>query len=223
MSWSLQDVQNAIAVEVDQSATAPTSGGTDWNIRLNLINRVLIDWSNSYDWRSLKDIHYGNVTASSFVTYSLPVRFKKMDGYPKIADGQNTYEFPVVDVSQNRRYVSTDKYVNILEGTTPEMIIHSDVLTSGASVEFTYFKSVATVSSASDLVECPDPTYVVQRTLYYIYKGREDGRFPEAKVEADRILARMLENENTLGMSSVDRNVSVGSEPYKNWRVGREG
>jgi hypothetical protein len=102
------------------------------------------------------------------------------------------------------------------------MYIHAGTLASGASVQFTYYSSPATVSSASDLIPLPDPTYVVQRSLYYLLKSREDGRFPEAKTESDRILARMIEHENTLGQAATDNRVSVFPETYKTWRVGRD-
>jgi len=218
---SLQDIQNWIASEVDQSATAPTYGGTDWNIRNNFINRSLIDWSESYDWECMKKVFNGLVsTDSANASYALPADFRKIDGFPQItSDGVNTYSYPVIDATNNHRTLSSDRFVNILGNKV--MFIH-DTLVSGASVQFTYYASPATLSSASDLIPLPDPTYLVQRSLYYLLKSREDGRFPEAKVEADRILARMIENENTLGQSSVDRRVSVGSEDYKTWRIGRD-
>ncbi len=222
MSWSLQDCQNAISSEIDQSATAPTSGGVDWNIRTNFINRSLIDWSLSYDWECMKKVFNGLVsTSTGNASYALPTDFKKLDGYPKIvSDGSTTYDFIMVDPSNNHRYVDSDKYVNILQNKV--MYIHAGTLASGASVQFTYYASHATLSGVSDLVEMPDPTFLVQRSLYYLLKSREDGRFPEAKTESDRILARMIENENTLGQASADRRVSVGSEDYKSWRVGRD-
>ena len=224
MSWSLSDIQAQIASEVDQSSTAPNEGGTDWNIRLNFINRSLIDWSESYDWECMKKVFNGLVsTSSGNASYALPSDFRKLDGYPQItSDGVNTYSFGVIDATNNHRAVSSDRFVNILgNGTNKVMYVH-DSLVSGASVQFTYYSSPASLASAANEVVMPDPTYLVQRSLYYLLKSREDGRFPEAKTEADRILARMIENENTLGRSSADRRVSVGSENYKTWRVGRD-
>jgi len=226
MAWTLQDCQNLIASEVDQSATAPTVGGTDWSIRSNFINRALIDWSESYDWECMKKVFNGLVsTSSGNASYALPADFRKLDGYPQIvADGSNTYAFPQVDPSHNNRYTSSDYFVNILGNKNSGMVmyVHACTLASGASVQFTYYASPATLSAVSDIAVVPDPTFLVQRALYYLLKSREDGRFPEAKTESDRILARMIENENTLGMASADRRVSVGSEDFKTWRIGRD-
>ena len=225
MSWSLLDIQNQIANEMDQSATAPTQGGTDWNIRLNVINRSNLDWAISNEWNCLKKVHDGLVsTSTGNASYALPTDFSKIDGYPRIVwDGTTLNEFPVVDPSRNTQYVDSDKFVNIFDNANNKvMFIHSSTLASGASVQFTYWASPQSLASASNLVECPDPTFLVQRSLYYLYKGREDGRFPEAKVESDRILARMIENENSVGLANVNRSIPNWMEDKYSFRIGRD-
>ncbi len=223
MSWTVLDAQNQIASEMDQSATAPTQGGADWNIRMNALNRALIDWAGSNEWDCLKKVYNAKVsTSTGNASLALPGDFSKIDGYPKITwDGITTNEFPVVDPSKNSIYVESDKFVNIL-GNNEVMYIHASTLSSGASVQFTYYSSPNSLASANDLLKIPDPTYLVQRGLYYLYKGREDARFPEAKVEADRILARMIENENSRGIANVDRSVSNWLEDKHSFRVGRD-
>lgn len=227
MAWSLLDLQNQIASEIDQSATAPTQGGTDWNIRLNALNRSLKDWAESYDWRALLKVHNGLVsTSAGNASYALPSNFRKLDGFPLITwDGTNTEEFTPIDATKNSQYLDTDKYVNILGNDRDNKVlyVHGGTLASGASVQFTYWATPASLASATNLTECPDPTYLVQRSLYYLYKGREDGRFPEAKVEADRILARMIENENTLGQAHSDNSVHNYNTTRFGFKIGRDG
>lgn len=224
MSYTLLDAQTAIASEMDQSPTAPTDGGTDWNIRKNALNRALIDFKQSREWESLKVLHNGLIsTSTGNATYVLPSNFDKLDSKPLITwDGSTTDEFPAVDPSNNHLYLDTDKFVNVFTYPAGKALyIHSSLI-SGASVQFTYYKSPQSLASATDVVECPDPTYIVQRALYLIYKGREDGRFPEAKVEADKILARMMENETSLGVAYVDRSIS-GQLERKGFVIGRDG
>ena|SRR3990167_1662599 len=227
MPWSVNDIQLSLANELDQSSTAPAVTATDWVVRLNAINRSLRDWAESYDWDDLKKIYNARIsTSTGNASLALPNDFKKMDGYPKIvSDGSTAYEFPQVDPSKNRRYTDSDKYVNILgnESDGHVMYISANTLASGASVQFTYYAYPASLSTTTSIPQIPDATYLVQRTLYYMLKSKEDGRFPEAKVEADRILARMIENQNTRGLGHADRRVSVGPEPYYNWRVGKDG
>jgi hypothetical protein len=224
MSWSVNELQKQIAIELDQSDSAATEGGTDWNIRLQTLNRAVIDWANTYDWKALHKTHFGLIsTSTGNASYALPSDFRRPDGFPKVGE----FEYSIVGISKNRRYTDTDYYVNILgnEKDTKVMYIHSGngTLASGASVSFTYWSWPASLASANDFSEIPDPSYLVQRSLYYLYKAREDGRFPEARVEADKIMARMIENEGALGLAEVDRRVSVGGEKFPNFRLGRDG
>lgn len=224
MSWSVLDIQTQIAIEIDQSSTAPTQGGTDWNIRLTAINRANLDWPNAYDWRVLHKPFNGIIsTSTGNASLALPGTFKKLDSKPLITwDGSNTAEFPIIDISRNSLYLDSDKYVNELgndrDGRT--LYIHS-TLVSGASIQFNFWASPVSLASATDITECPDPTYLVQRSLYYLYKGREDGRFPEAKVESEKILARMIENENTLGVGHDDNRVHNYNQD-RGFRIGRD-
>lgn len=221
MAWSTLDLQNQIASEIDQSPTAPTEGGTDWNIRLNALNRSLLDWAETYDWTVLKKVFNGLISTSiGNASIALPSDFKKLDGFPVIAGEP----FTPVDITKNSQYSSVDKIVNVLgnyrDGQV--MVALGASLSSGASVQFNYWKSPQTLSAAANITECPDPTFLVQRSLYYLYKGREDGRFPEAKVESDRILARMLENENTLGQGHDDNRIHNWNESRYGFRIGRD-
>lgn len=224
MSWSLYEIQKQVASEVDQSDSPPVEGTSDWNTRLSAINRSMIDWANSNEWEALKVVHNGLVSVSGGASYVLPTDFAKLESLPRIvSDGVGAYEFPAVNPSKNNLYNDTDKYVNILgnDRDTKVMYIHAPTLASGASVQFVYWKSPQSLASASQVTEIPDPTYLVQRALYYIYKGAEDGRFPEAKVESDKILARMIENENSQGLAYVDRNIP-NQLNQRNFVIGRD-
>lgn len=226
MGWTVQDVQNQIASEIDQSDTAPVEGSTDWKIRLNAMNRSIYDWEESNDWDALKVVHNGIVsTSTGNASYALPANFDKMDSFPRIVwNGSTMNEFPVVDLSKNTIYTDNDLFVNIFDNIRDRktMYIHSPVLVSGASVQFVYWKSHTSLASASDTILLTDPTYIVQRSLYYIYKGREDARFPEAKVESEKILARMIENENSRGLAYQDRKISNELEDKYKFRIGRD-
>lgn len=226
MSWSLQEFQQQLALELDRSATAPDTSSTDWSVRTNALNRAQVDWQETYEWGVLLQVHNGIIsTSTGNASYVLPTNFKKFDGLPKIvSDGVTAYDFPVVPLSKNRRYVDSDKYVNLIaNATTNVMYIHSSQLVSGASVQFSFYQSAPSLATTTSVSLCPDPMFVLQRALYYIYRSREDARFPEAKVESDKVLARMVENESSLGRAYTDRNVSVGSEMHPGWRIGRDG
>jgi hypothetical protein len=190
------------------------------------INRALFDWAETYDWNALKKVHNGLIsTASANASYALPADFRKLDGHPMIAaDGSNVFEFTAIDPSRRNDYSATDYWVLVLgnQRDTQTMYINSPVLVSGASVSFTYYASPVSLATGGSVTECPDPSYIVQRSLYYLYKAREDGRFPEAKVESERILARMIENETSLGLAYADRQVSNWLATRHHFRIGRD-
>lgn len=222
MAWNLNDIQTQISSETDGNATI-SSSSTDWANRLVPINRALFDWAETYDWRSLVKVHNGIIsTSTGNASYSLPADFKKMEGFPKVSADTSDNNLVIVDPGRNYQFNDGDKYVNILgnDYSGKTMFIHAGTLASGTSVQFTYWAFPLSLSSVGQVTECPDPTYIVQKALYYIYKSREDGRFPEAKAEADRIMSRMIENENTLGFGYADRQVS--SSTMSSFRIGRD-
>lgn len=223
MAWTLYDIQKAIAYEVDGNASISPSS-RDWGERLVPINRALIDWSEAYDWSQLKKVHNGLIsTASANASYAMPSDLRRLDGYPTITwDGRTTDNFKIVDPANNYQYGINDLYVNLLgsDSSGYVMYINAPGLVSGASVQFTYWAQPSSLTTQTQTTECPDPSFVSQKAMYYIYKQREDPRFPEAKSEADRILARMVENEATKGTGYVDRRVN--SSPLANFRIGRD-
>jgi hypothetical protein len=222
MTWTLSSLEQQLALELDQSASAPTEGGADWNVRMGLINRSQQDWAETYGWSVLKKQFNGVIsTSTGNASYSLPADFRKPDGFPKVAGD----EYAIVDISSQSQYLDSDKYVNFLGNDRDGrvMYIHGGTLSSGASVQFTYFASPASLSTGTHQTACPDPSFLVQRTLYYWYKAREDGRFLEAKQEADRILARLLENENTPGRADIANRVPTWEESRYSFRIGRDG
>lgn len=224
MAQTLYDIQNQIAYEVDGNASISPSS-SDWGERLVPINRALNDWAETYDWSQLKKVHNGLIsTASANASYVLPSDFRRADGYARITwDGATTDEFSIVDPSTNYQYSNGDKFVNILGNNSSGyvMYIHSEGLVSGASVQMTYWSTPTSLTTQTQSTECPDPSYIVQKSLYYLYKQREDARFPEAKAEADRIMARMIEAENSAGIGFADKRVN--SSPLSAFRIGRDG
>ncbi len=220
---TLDDLQQQLAIELDLSDVSPAVTTTDWKIRKTAINRALIDWAESNDWRALLKTHNGKVTVAGNATYPLPSNFRKIDGLPRItADGVNIIDFYVDTPSRDHRYGDSDNVVYIMgnDRDAKNMFIHTPSLVANATVSFTYFAAPTSLATTTDKTECPDPTFLLERALYYIYKGREDGRFLEAKFEADRILSRLIENEASLGIAELDRGARVGGEKFYGFRIG---
>jgi len=227
MSWTLDEIQAQIASIIDQTATAPSATSDDYALRRTLVNRALVDYGETYDWphllREFNSINIGN-TVNSLTTIALPTDFRKLASYPNITwDGTNTSQFSQVDLTKVGQYSSEDKYLYILKsGPTYTAVIHSPTLASGASIYLSYYASPGSLASPTSATVCPDPTYLVQKALYYLYQATEDSRLSEADGKAEMILQRMLENEVVRGEAYADGRVKNWQETSWNFRIGRD-
>lgn len=224
MGWSQAEIQIAIAVEIDQSSSAPAVNSDDYAVRRTLINRSLIDWAEATDWDILfAEINSRTSVGSSLATITMPTDFRKLASYPKITvDGTNTYEYPEIDPATKGQYLDSDRYVFFLKsGATVNMILNPPSIISGASLYIPYYRSPGSLASPVDITIIPDDTFLVQKSLYYLYKATEDARFVDAGQQADLILQRLLEQETARGRAWQEDRTKTWLETKFNFRIGR--
>lgn len=224
MSWSLQQIEDGIASEIDQSSTSPADTTDDWAVRRTFVNRSLVDWAETNDWQILfTELSSRTSVGSSLATISMPTDFRKPAGFVKITrDGTETHEYAEIDPATKGQYLANDRYVYFLRsGPTVNMIINPPSIVSGASIYIPYQRSPGSLASPVSVTVIPDDTYLVQKTLYYLYKATEDARFVEADQQADLILQRLLESENTPSPASQSDRAKTWLETKHNFRVGR--
>lgn len=224
MSWSLAEIQTAIAVEIDQSSSAPAITSDDYAVRRTLINRSLKDWTETTDWDILfAELNSRTSVGSSLVTIAMPTDYRKLAGFPRITvDGTNTYEYPEIDPATKGQYLPNDRYIYFLKsGATINMILNPPSIVSGASLYIPYYRGAGSLASPVDIAIIPDDTFLVQRTLYYLYKATEDARFVDAGQQADLILQRLLENETAHGRAWQEDRSKTWLETKFNFRIGR--
>lgn len=217
MAVDLQAIQDQISSEVDQDPTA-TAGSTDWNLRLVYINWAQRDFSETYDWRALlKEVNTLTSQSTGNATVTLPWDFRKLNGYPRITyDGSTTEEFPEINLEKKYRYLDTDRYIYTLGNPRDGYsFIVNGTLASGASINYNYYAVLPSLASPTNVSMCPDPQYLVQKSLFYLYRARSDPRFQEAGARADQILARLLENENTRSYAFNDTVPITPKTPFR--------
>lgn len=227
MATNVTELQNRIASIVDQSPTAPTAGGDDWDLRLKYLNIAQGEWAESYPWQVLYK-EFNSLTSQSTATISLPSDFRKLSSFPKITvDGTNTYEFPEIRPQEKEQYSGSDRYCYILGNPSDNYSLYvgagtsSGQLSSGASVYIPYLAAPASLSSPTDVSMCPDPEFLIQRGIAFLWESREDARFPQAKADANKILARLLELESTHTDAAVYGSVRAIEETRANFKWGR--
>jgi len=223
MSVNVTELEKRINAVVAQDPDAPTDAGDDWNLYLKYLNMSQQEWQEAYAWPSLyKEVNTLTSQSTGLASVSLPSDFRRLDGYLNIADGIDTCEYPQIDPQKRTQYGDSDKYFYILGYPGAyTMVVNPASHGSGASISYSYWANAGTLASPADVSMCPDPSYLVQRSVAYLWEARDDGRFPQAKAEAEKILQRMLEFEVTKG-HSYDDGVQTVEESKWGFRLGRD-
>lgn len=219
MSIDVTELQKRINSIISQDADAPTAGGDDWNLNLMYLNMSQNEWAEAYGWPTLyKEVNTMTSQATGNVTLSLPSDYRKLDGFLKINEGTD-FEYPLIDPTSRSQYAATDKYCYLLGYPGNYSLVINPMPGSGASILYSYWASPASLASPTNVSLCPDPAYLVQRSIAYLWESRDDGRFPQAKAESEKILSRMLEFEVTKGHSYDN---TIKTEEFKSgFRIGR--
>ena len=226
MADTLNNVISKISAIVSQE-TSVTDTSDEYSLWKSYVNMAQKEWSETYDWQVLYK-EYNTLTttegtSAQSATISLPADFRKLAGFPRIVHSSETDdEYAQIDPQKKTMMASDSHYCFILNSSGSNyLIVSPGTLMSGASVYVPYWRSPASLVSPADTVDCPNPDYLVQRVIAMIWESREDARFPQAKVEAEKILSRLLENENTQGYA-YDQRITTPEQRNYNFRIGRD-
>jgi len=229
MADTLQTLQEKISSLVDQSITAPSVGTSEWNVRKTFINRSIKEWADAYEWESLRTLMSFNASGMSGATVPLPATFKKMAAKPLVyafsgetasEDGEEWDEIMPDEVGE---HVASHEHYYILgdAGNGFNMIWNPGTLASGASIVLNYYKNPTELSAATDVTECPNPEFLIDRAIAMIFEARTDARFQEMETKAREKLLQMIDNENSKS-KAYDNKVKTPEERTYHFRFGRD-
>lgn len=227
MPISVDEVQGRIAAVLDQDQNTANISSADYSLRLSYLNMAQREWAESADWDVLyREYNTRTSTSTGNASVAMLGDFRKLASFPKITyDGSTTELFEEIRPQEKGQKADTDRYVMMLANAsqgTFTMFVNAGTLASGASIMAPYYTSPASLASPVDVSRIPNPEYLVQRTLAYVWESRGDERFPQAKLEADKILQRMLEFESTKGEGFYNV-VKTQEETRYDFRWGRDG
>lgn len=211
MQKTLEQILQDVGALVDQDITTPT--GSDLTTRRNYSNLALEEWANAYQWKQLRNILPLSYTVSG-ASIGLPANYKKLMSvvYDKSKDSDNTY--PEIPPQARHEYGPTDKYVYVIgDDITGRSLQINPVPTSSFSgiVDIQIFPSA--MSGLSDICGCPHPEFVVKRVGSYVLEARSDPRFPLMKADADKLLLRMIEEEDAPSLAMKNQIRGYNSRP----------
>lgn len=225
LNVSLNDVQSKVAAILDQNESTSAISAADYSLRREYINMAQREWAETYDWRSLyRESNLRVSTSTGNASVAMPTDFRKLAQMPRITyDGATTEFFPEIRPQEKHMYSDTDLYIYLLgdQNAGFTMFVNAGTLSSGASILLPYYRSPASLVSPTNIAMCPNPEYLVQRTLAYVWESQVDERCPQAKFEADKILRQMLEYEQVYGESYDDRVVTTERKNFSNFRWGK--
>lgn len=203
MQKTLQGILNDIGAYVDQDTSLPT--GVELTTRVNFVNQSLQEWAETYQWKQLR-VSTTIPFAFSGTSSALPTNFKKLMAVP--TDVSQTTDNTYMQVSPQERLslASTTKYSYIVGDDARGFSLNlSHPMASGASIVYDYQSFPSSLATLADISVCPQPNYLVKRTIAYVLEARSDTRFPQVKADADIILQKMVEEENAPSAAQVNR------------------
>lgn len=215
---TLEEILQRIGSYVDQDASTPSD--SDLAIRQNFVNFAYEEWAVAYDWEELKEDYNFTISNASQVSLSLPTNFMKFQQPIVLHNSGVNYEYKQIDGRDLPKYNETD-YVYYVEGNRQAgyTAIVPMGFASGASVTTRIQVFPSSLATLTHIPAMNNPNYLVQRGIAFVLEGRGDSRFPVAKADADRILANMIEHQNSLksGTGMKIRN----SYSLQGFRIGR--
>lgn len=225
--FTVSQLMQQIASTVNQEATSPTVASSEWNLWLEFMNRAYEEWVNSNDWEETKKWYFPAVVGASNATISLPTDYRKLAGEPILYDGSITtgVAYPEVRSEQKGMYAEDDKYIYITGNPSAgySMVFNPATLASGVSLAIMYYSNPTSLSTTTNYPLTPDPVFLVDRTIAYVFEARSDPRFQIEEQKARDRLTQMIENADAAKYSSyAGPSYVISTERKQGFRFGRD-
>lgn len=229
MRLTVDQIMKRIASTVNQEAVTPQTGGTEWALWLEFINRGLDEWASAADWEVTRKYYYP--TAVSGATVVLPLDFKNLAGPVRNwsdneATEGNPKEFPLIRDEDRQMYDEQhDKFVRIIGDNSSgrSLLFNPATLASGASIEIPYFSMPTSLTSGSQYPIVPDPEFLIDRTIAFIFQARSDPRFQDQEGKAREKLLNMVGRGDEDNFANHSNQIYVTNATRKTgFRIGRD-
>jgi hypothetical protein len=227
MRLTVSDIMTRVASTVNQEADSPDSTSTEFTLWLAYLNRSQDEWAEATDWEVTRKFFKPSVTGVSVASVALPLDFKNLAGPARIHFDSTTIveEVPFINDEQKSFMSSTDKFVTIVGDNSSgrSLIFNPATLASGVSLQITYFSMPTALSTASQYPVVPDPSFLVDRTIAYIFEARSDPRFQLMESKARERLLNMVQMATEDKYSNFSNpNPVTNSLRRAGFRVGRD-
>lgn len=178
-----------VASIVNGDATAPTTGGDEFNLFLSALNRAEGLWGETeHDWEQLRMV-YRTTLPISGTSVALPSGFKKVSGYITVLDKRRITIDPKDEPLQSTSSEYCSPHIS-------ENYLAVNPATASVSSVVMYYHSKPTILATTAAVPlCPSDDYLISKASSILLFGRSDPRYSELRDEADMLLQKMLGSE----------------------------
>lgn len=206
---TLEDILQSVGAFLDEDATTPS--GDDLTTRVKYVDMALSEWGNTYQWRQLR-ISATATFAFSGTSFALPTNFKKL--MSPVVDVTEAIDNEYIEIRPDQRFSRAsasnlgDRYSYVIgDDAIGRALVISPAIASGASLNYDFQSFPSSMATLSDISVCPHPEFITKRTIALLLEVRSDPRFPQLKIDADTLLSRMVEEEQSasLGENNTTR------------------
>lgn len=188
----------------------PPSDDDEYITAMRLANEAINRWAfydNTY-WKELFQTlqlsEDGDSTVVSGQTdYEAPGDFQEAGGQIAIkdSDGKTVQTYRIIEPQEVQFQSDLGTYAYFTGDPANGYVLHlnpaPDTSLSGNSIDYTYYKQPTIFTTGTDVSECPDPYFIVNRMLAQVFRANRNPYYQSAKNDAENALKQMQMTNNS--------------------------
>lgn len=182
----------------------PAEGDEEYVVGMRLANEAINRWAfydNTY-WKDLYNtLQESGDGDSTIVTgqtdYDAPEDFQEAGGFIKVKDSSGNVQqsYPIVEPQEAQFKVDSAVMAYFTGDVANGFVLHLNpappASLSGMDIDYVYYKKPTLFSSGTDVSECPDPYFIVNRMLAQQFRANRNPYYQSAKNDAENALKQM--------------------------------
>lgn len=182
----------------------PAEGDEEYVVGMRLANEAINRWAfydNTY-WKDLYNtLQESGDGDSTIVTgqtdYDAPEDFQEAGGFIKVKDssGNTLQSYPIVEPQEAQFKVDSAVLAYFTGDVANGFVLHLNPAPpsslSGMDMDYVYYKKPTLFASGTDVSECPDPYFIVNRMLAQQFRANRNPYYQSAKNDAENALKQM--------------------------------
>lgn len=189
---NVTSILQAVGAYVDQTTDLPTDD--ELTSRISYIEESQKEWAGAYDWDVLRRTSPISYVASG-VSFGLDATFKKLKS--PIEDVKNSYIYQEINPEERFGKGTSDKYIYIMGNSIDgKYLTLNPAMESGVSLMYDWLSFPTSLVTLQDETACPNPEFLIKRTIAFVLESRSDPRFPQVKADSQLLLNRMIVDQD---------------------------